>query len=98
MLAYGLGILLLIRQVKAEFDNIKQAWYVDDTGASGNFRSIQYFFQHLQEMGPDSGCFPELSKTILIVRKHNLDKAKSGFADLEFQITTGSRYLGGFFF
>jgi hypothetical protein len=59
--------------------------------------TIHHFFLHLQEIGPDFGYFPVPSKSIIVVREHNLlDKAKSAFADLEFQITTGSRYLRDF--
>jgi hypothetical protein len=97
MFAYGLGILPLIHKLKAEFTNVNQPWYADDAGAGGNFCSIQYFFECLQEIGPGFGYFPEPSKSILVVRKHNLDKAKSAFADQKFQITTGgNRYLRGF--
>jgi hypothetical protein len=96
MFVYGLGILPLIRKLKAEFMQVKQPWYADDAGAGGNFRSIRHFFLRLQEISPDFGYFPEPSKSILIVRNHNLEKARTAFADLKFQITTGSRYLGGF--
>jgi hypothetical protein len=96
MFAYGLGILPLIRKLKSEFTYVNQPWYADDAGAGGNFRSIRLFFKRLQELGPDFGYFPEPSKSILVVRDHNLDKTKSAFADFEFQITTGCRYLGGF--
>jgi hypothetical protein len=50
----------------------------------------------LQEKGPKRGCFPEPSKSILIVPEHNKDAAEIAFKDLGFTIVTGSRYLGGF--
>jgi hypothetical protein len=96
MFAYGLGILPLIRKLKAEFTNVNQPWYADDAGASGNYQSIRYFFQRLQEIVPNFGYYPEPTKSILVMGKHNFDKVKSAFADLKFQITTaGSHYLEG---
>jgi hypothetical protein len=41
--------------------------------------------------------FPESTKSVLIVAQHNLERAKSVFADLDFKVSTaGERYLGGF--
>jgi hypothetical protein len=97
MFAYGLGrILPLIHKLKAEFTQVNQPWYADNAGAGGNIRSICHFFLRLQEICLDFGYFPEPSKSILIVREHNLEKVRSAFADHKFQITTASRYLGGF--
>jgi hypothetical protein len=75
---------------------VKQPWYADHAGAGGNFQSIWYFFQRLQEIGPDFEYFPEPTKSILIVHEHNLEKARSVKADLKFKVKTGNRYLGGF--
>jgi hypothetical protein len=33
---------------------------------------------------------------VLIVAQHNLERGKSVFADLDFKVSTGERYLGGF--
>jgi hypothetical protein len=97
MFVYGLGILPLIHQLRAEFMQVKQPWYADDAGAGGNFQSIRYFFQRLQDLGPEFGCFLEPTKIIiLIVREQNLEKARSAFADLKFKVKTGNQYIGGF--
>jgi hypothetical protein len=38
MFAYGISILLLIRQLKKEFPLVEQPWwYADDAGAGGKF-------------------------------------------------------------
>ena len=37
MFAYGIGILLLIKELKAEFSDLTQPWYADDAGALGKF-------------------------------------------------------------
>eukprot|EP00978_Attheya_sp_CCMP212_P002012 scaffold4137_cov26-Attheya_sp.AAC.2 len=50
----------------------------------------------LEEYGPKYGYFPEASKAILIVREHNVERAKEYFAEINFSIKSGYRYLGGF--
>ena len=95
--AYSLGLLPLIRQLKVEFPKAEQAWYADDAGAGGNFSEIRRLFKILKEIGPDHGYFPEPSKSILVVRQHNLEAAKVAYPDFGFKVTiVGSRYLGGF--
>jgi hypothetical protein len=96
MVAYGIGVLPLIRQLKHEFPEVEQPWYADDAGAAGNFDSIRRHFTRLQEIGPNHGYFPKLSKSVLIVSQDNLEAAKSAFKDLVFEFITGHRYLGGF--
>jgi hypothetical protein len=96
MFAYGIGMLPLIRRLKAEFPTVEQPWYADDAGASGKFIEIRRFFRKLEEIGPDFGYFPEPSKSILVVRERNFEAAKIAFSDLGFKVTKGSRYLGGF--
>jgi hypothetical protein len=96
MVAYGLGILPMICQLKKEFPDVNQPWYADDAGAGGKFDAIRRHFTRLQEIGPNYGYFPEPSKSIIVVASHNLEKAKHEFKDLGFKVVTGTRYLGGF--
>jgi hypothetical protein len=96
MFGYGVGTLPLARQLKAEVKGLHQPWYADDAGAQGKFEAIGQLYDRLEEIGPYSGYFPESSKSILIVGKHNLERAKEYFKDYDFTITTGNRYLGGF--
>jgi hypothetical protein len=94
MFAYGVGILQLIRQLKAEFPEVKQPWYAEDAGAGGKFSEIRHFFSRLVEIGPNFGNYPEPSKkSILVVPQHSLEAAQASFAGMNFKITTGSRYL-----
>jgi hypothetical protein len=53
-------------------------------------------FIRLQQIGPNFGYCPEISKSILVVPQRNLEAAQLAFADLGFEVTTGHRYLGGF--
>ena len=96
MFAYGLGVLPLIRQLKAEFPDVNQPWYADDAASAGKFSQIREHIARLNELGPHVGYYPEPSKCILIVPQNHLVSAQSEFADLGFQVVPGSRYLGGF--
>jgi hypothetical protein len=93
----GLSLLPLIRQqLKDEFPEVFQPWYMDDAGGGGKFWKIQDYFNRLVELGPKYGYFPEPSKSILAVQKHSKEAAKAYFEDLGFTIIIGARYLGGF--
>jgi hypothetical protein len=94
MFAYGIGILPLIRQLKAESPQVGQPWYADYAGAGAKFDEIERFFWRLCEIGPLFGYYPEPTKSILIVRQHNLKEARLRFPAVK--VKTGNRYLGGF--
>jgi hypothetical protein len=96
MAAYGMGLLPLIRRLKEEFPTVRQPWYADDAGAGGKFRDLRRFFRRLQEIGPAYGYHPEPTKSILVVQWHNYEAANYDFATLNFKVTPGARYLGGF--
>jgi hypothetical protein len=96
MFACGAGILPLIRQLKAELPQVEQLWCADDAGAGGKFEDIRRLFRRLEEIGPNYGYVPEPSKSILVVRLHDLEAAQNAFPDFGFEVTTGSRCLGGF--
>jgi hypothetical protein len=53
-------------------------------------------FERLLELGPGYGYHPESSEPIVVVARHNLERAKVYFADLAFKVQIGSRYLRGF--
>jgi hypothetical protein len=87
-------MLPLTHQLKAEFSEVEQPWYADD--AAAKFTILRAMFEHLLELGPGYGYHPESSKSIVVLVRHNLERAKVYFADLAFNVQTGSRYLGGF--
>ena len=53
-------------------------------------------FRDLQLRGTARGCYPEPTKSILVVAKRNVPRAKEYFHGMGIQVVTGSRYLGGF--
>jgi hypothetical protein len=69
---------------------------MDDAGAGGKYDAIWCLFIHLQEIGPSFGYFPEPAKSALIVPLLIVELVSTAFADLNFTVTTGHHYLGGF--
>jgi hypothetical protein len=76
MLAYGIGVLPLIRQLKQEFPGVKKPWYADDTGTGAHFPVLCQSFERLQEIDTSFGYYPEPDKSILIVQPSNKDTAQ----------------------
>ena len=77
MVSYGVGILVLIRHLKAKVHTLHQSWYADDASAAGRLELIAEYFEELMAIGPSIGYFPEPSKSILIVRSDTLQQAQS---------------------
>ena len=96
MVLYGLALLPLIRHLHSEHPHAAQQWYADDAGVAGSFDALQQYFASLQELGPKYGYYPSASKCILIVAPEHIASASESFADSQFQIKPGARYLGGF--
>ena len=53
-------------------------------------------FERLQELGPNYRYVPESSTSILVIvaEPNNFEQTRVEFAGLNFQVETGSRYLG----
>ena len=52
MVAYGIGILLLIKIMKVEFTDVTHPWRADDSGALVTFKNIELYFNSLKLFGP----------------------------------------------
>jgi len=44
MIAYGIGVLPLIRQLRNEFRSVEQPWYADNARTAGKFKEILCLF------------------------------------------------------
>ena len=44
MVAYDIGVLPLIKQMKALYPDIPQSWYADDAGALSMYNNIELYF------------------------------------------------------
>ena len=78
MIAYGIGMLPLIRNLKRAIPDVTQPWYADDTGDLDTFARIDTYFYLLTRQGLGRGYQPKPSKIVLIVRPKNL-KAEKAF-------------------
>ena len=52
MIAYGIGVLPLIRELQNAHPWFTQTWYADGVGAGGMFQQILEHLRDLQAMGP----------------------------------------------
>ena len=96
MIAYGIGILPLINNLKQEIPDVPQPWYADDAGALGTFTITDTYFDLLAHQGPGRGYYPKPTKIILIIHPDNLESGRDFRARHGFKVCTGTRYLGGY--
>ena len=62
MVAYSIGILQLIKNMKAEFLDVTQPWYGDYAGALGMFTNAELYYNSLNGLDRDMGITPMLLK------------------------------------
>ena len=95
MMLYAVTVLPLIRSLEDSCEWV-QNWYADDSSCVGELSSVRRWFDRLSADGPAYGYFPEPSKTVLVVRSSDLERANDLFHDLGVSVVTGSQFLGGF--
>ena len=72
-----------------------QLFYADDGAAAGKLTSVRKWWDKLCIRGPGYGYFPNGAKSVLLVKKHYLQKALDIFDGTDIHVTTeGVRYLG----
>ena len=94
---YGLGIKPLIDDLAEEVDKNKciQSWYADDSSAAGELLEMKKWWDLLCVQGPKYGYYPLASKTILIVKEGQKDRATEIFTGTGVTISTdGERHMG----
>ena len=96
MIAYGIGVLHLIRDLRRAHPRVTQPLYDDDAGAGGEFEETMDHFRDLKLRREARGYFPEPTKSILVVAESNVPRAKEYFRGMGIKVVTGHRYLGGF--
>ena len=94
--AYGIGVLLMIKRSKAEYPDITQPWYTYNSNALGMFNNIGLYFNLLRNFGPDSGYYPKPPRRFLIVHPDNPVVRKEHGLHHSFKVCTGALYLSGF--
>ena len=63
MSSYGIGVLPLIKNLKAAHPGVTQPWYNQNAGAILTFGNIELYFNLLKHFGLGCGYYPEPSKT-----------------------------------
>ena len=96
MVIYGIGVLLLIKHLKAAYTDITQSCYIYNVSALGTFDNIGLYLKKLRQFGPICGCYPKYFKSILILHPDNLVAGKEFCLCHEFKVCTGMHYLGDF--
>ena len=96
MIAYGIGVLPLIKNLIREIPDITQPWYADYAGSLGEFARFKTYFDSLTRQGPVQVYQPYPTKRVLIVRPENLEARKVFKSHHGFSVCTGARYLGGY--
>ena len=76
MIAYGIGVLPLIRELRNAQPRVTHPWYADDAGAGGTFQQILEHFRDLQARGTSRGYYMEPTKSILVVALGNVARAE----------------------
>ena len=76
MIAYSIGVLLLIKLPKEEFTDLTQTWYADDAGSLGTFANIKLYSNSLKRFVPGHEYYPEPSKSVMIVHPDNIKGRK----------------------
>ena len=96
MVTCGIGILPLIKNLKAEFPDATQPWYTDNDGSLCTFADVYLYCNLLRQFGPGRGYYPRPSKIFLIVHPKNIKPGKIIGLSHGFKACNGDHYLGGF--
>ena len=76
IVVYGIRVLPVIKQMKAEHLYVTQPWYAYYTGELGTYGNIELYFNFLKKSGPGRGYYPKPSKIVLIVHPDNIKTIK----------------------
>ena len=77
MAMYAISTVPLIHRLSNE--TIKQAWYADDASAARNLSALREWWDHLMQIGPEYGYYPNPPKTWLIVKEEHFLQANQIF-------------------
>ena len=96
IIAYGVGILPLIKNLKQELHGITYRWYNDNSGSLGKFIIIETYFNSLTLQGPGHRYYTKPFKNILIVHPNNLKAVNLFGVRHKFEVCMGTRYLSSY--
>ena len=96
MIAYRIGILPLINNLKRAIPDVTQPWYSDYARDLRMFARLETYFDLLTRHGPVRGYHPEPPKIILIVHPKNIEAGKVFGRRHGFRVCAVAHYLGGY--
>ena len=96
MIAYGIGIFPIIKNLKQEIPDVTQPWYADNAGALRTFAIPETCFDSLTRQVPGQGYHPESTKSVLIVHPENLESGKEIRARHVFRVCMSACYIWGY--
>ena len=96
MVAYGIGIILLIKHLKAEFTGFTQPQYSENAGALSTFKKVELYFNYLKRFVLGCGYYPGPPKTFLVIHPDIIESVKWFGLCHGFKFFTGACYLGSF--
>ena len=76
MVAYGIGIIPLIKNLKTLFPDVTHPWYTENDSARGAFVNFELYFNLLKRFVPRCGYYPKPSKSVLLVHPENPEYRK----------------------
>ena len=79
MIAYGIGFLTLIREIREAHPQVTHPWHADDAEVEGTFKHILTHLQDMQARGLSRGYFLEPTKIISVVSPRNVPRAEEFF-------------------
>ncbi|XP_066916388.1 uncharacterized protein [Clytia hemisphaerica] len=97
MAIYALGVTPMLNILLFRINNQhnRMVAFADDITAAGTLEALKQWWDHLLEIGPSYGYFPQPTKSWLIVKSDQLDQARQTFAGTQIKITSeGERHLG----
>ena len=96
MIAYSIGILPLIKNLKRDLPGVTHSWYANNVWALGMFAIIEAYFHFITLQGPGCGYFLKRSKIVLIVHPENLEAGKFFSTSHMFKVCTVAHYIGSY--
>ena len=76
MIAYGIRILPLIKNIKREIPDVTQPWYAENAGALRTFTRLETYVDSLTCQVPGRGYQLEPTNSVLIICPENLEAGK----------------------
>ena len=86
MVAYGIIITLLTKQLKSAYPDVTRPWYAVDTVSIGMYDNIELYFNFLKQ-------YPGPPKSVLIVNPDNIETGNLFGLRHRFKVCTGIFYI-----